>query len=41
MPVQILGLNGAPSPGDALNVVKNEREAKKVAQKSNRRSEET
>ena len=32
MPVQILGLNGAPSPGDSLNVVKNEREAKKVAQ---------
>lgn len=32
MPVQILGLNGAPSPGDMLNVVKNEREAKKVAQ---------
>lgn len=32
MPVQILGLQDAPSPGDTLNVVKNEREAKKIAQ---------
>lgn len=32
MPVQILGLNEAPSPGDNLNVVKNEREAKKIVQ---------
>ncbi len=31
-PVQILGLSDAPSPGDVLNSVKNEREAKKVAQ---------
>ena len=31
-PVQILGLNEAPSPGDSLNVVKNEREAKKIVQ---------
>lgn len=30
VPVQILGLNEAPTPGDVLNVVKNEREAKKV-----------
>lgn len=30
IPVQILGLNGVPSPGDTLNVVKNEREAKKI-----------
>lgn len=29
-PVQILGLNEAPSPGDAVNVVKSEREAKKI-----------
>jgi len=29
-PVQILGLNTVPSPGDILNVVKNEREAQKV-----------
>ncbi|MCF8059836.1 MAG: translation initiation factor IF-2 [Bacteriovoracaceae bacterium] len=32
MPVQILGLNEAPSPGDNLNIVKNEREAKKIIQ---------
>lgn len=32
MPVQILGLNEAPSPGDSFNTVKNEREAKKVVQ---------
>lgn len=32
IPVQILGLNGVPSPGDTLNVAKNEREAKKVAE---------
>jgi translation initiation factor IF-2 len=31
-PVQILGLNEAPSPGDNLNIVKNEREAKKIIQ---------
>lgn len=30
IPVQILGLSEAASPGDTLNVVKNEREAKKV-----------
>jgi translation initiation factor IF-2 len=32
MPVQILGLAKAPSPGDQLDVVKNEREAKKICQ---------
>ena len=32
MPVQILGLNAAPAPGDVLNVVKNERQAKKIVQ---------
>ncbi|PIP90270.1 MAG: translation initiation factor IF-2 [Bdellovibrionales bacterium CG12_big_fil_rev_8_21_14_0_65_38_15] len=31
-PVQILGLADAPSPGDLMNVAKNEREAKKVAE---------
>lgn len=31
MPVQILGLQDPPKPGDTMNVVKNEREAKKVA----------
>lgn len=31
-PVQILGLEEAPAPGDRLNIVKNEREAKKVAE---------
>lgn len=31
-PVQIFGLEQAPSPGDKLNVVKNEREAKKIAE---------
>ena len=30
IPVQILGLNGVPVPGDSLNVVKKEREAKKI-----------
>lgn len=30
VPVQILGLQEAPSPGDAMNTVKNEREAKKI-----------
>ena len=30
MPVQILGLDNPPNPGDILNVVKNEREAKKI-----------
>lgn len=29
-PVQILGLETVPSPGDVLNVVKNEREAQKI-----------
>jgi translation initiation factor IF-2 len=29
-PVQILGLDQAPSPGDQVNVVKNDREAKKI-----------
>ncbi len=29
-PVQILGLESVPSPGDVLNVVKNEREAAKI-----------
>ena len=32
MPVQILGLAKAPSPGDQLDVVKSEREAKKICQ---------
>ncbi|MFT6633316.1 MAG: translation initiation factor IF-2 [Bacteriovoracaceae bacterium] len=32
IPVQILGLNEPPSPGDTLNVVKNEREAKKIVE---------
>ncbi|MEX1099345.1 MAG: translation initiation factor IF-2 [Bacteriovoracaceae bacterium] len=32
IPVQILGLNGVPTPGEPLNVAKNEREAKKVAE---------
>ena len=36
-PIQILGLSEAPSPGDVLNVVKNEREGKKIAE--NRHSE--
>lgn len=31
-PVQILGLEEVPSPGDMVNVVKNEREAKKIAE---------
>ena len=31
-PVQIIGLNEAPNPGDIMNVVKNEREAKKIVQ---------
>ena len=31
-PVQILGLDNPPAPGDVLNVVKSEREAKKVVQ---------
>jgi translation initiation factor IF-2 len=31
-PVQVLGLESVPSPGDVLNVVKNEREAKKIAE---------
>ncbi|EQC49430.1 translation initiation factor IF-2 [Bacteriovorax sp. BSW11_IV] len=32
VPVQILGLGEAPTPGDVMNVAKNEREAKKVAE---------
>ncbi len=32
IPVRIFGLNDCPSPGDNLNVVKNEREAKKIAE---------
>ncbi len=32
IPVQILGLAGVASPGDSLNVVKNEREAKKIVE---------
>ncbi|MBT3981831.1 MAG: translation initiation factor IF-2 [Bacteriovoracaceae bacterium] len=31
-PVQVLGLNNPPSPGDLLDVVKNEREAKKIVE---------
>ncbi len=31
-PVQILGLENVPSPGDVLNVVKNEREATKIVE---------
>jgi translation initiation factor IF-2 len=31
-PVQVLGLEDAPAPGDRLNIVKNEREAKKIAE---------
>lgn len=31
-PVQILGLESTPAPGDRLNTVKNEREAKKIAE---------
>jgi translation initiation factor IF-2 len=31
-PVQILGLNETPTPGDTFNIVKNEREAKKVVE---------
>ncbi len=31
-PVQILGLEDTPAPGDRLNIVKNEREAKKIAE---------
>ncbi|MBT7669867.1 MAG: translation initiation factor IF-2, partial [Bdellovibrionales bacterium] len=31
VPVQVLGLNGVSRPGDLLNAVKSEREAKKVA----------
>jgi translation initiation factor IF-2 len=31
-PVQILGLENVPSPGDVLNVVKNEREAQKIVE---------
>jgi translation initiation factor IF-2 len=31
-PVQILGLETVPSPGDVLNVVKNEREASKIVE---------
>lgn len=31
-PIQILGLESTPAPGDRLNTVKNEREAKKIAE---------
>lgn len=31
-PIQILGLEGTPAPGDRINTVKNEREAKKIAE---------
>lgn len=31
-PVQILGLDEAPNPGDVVNVAKNEREAKKIVE---------
>jgi translation initiation factor IF-2 len=31
-PVQVLGLEEAPAPGDRLNIVKSEREAKKIAE---------
>jgi translation initiation factor IF-2 len=31
-PVQVLGLSQAPTPGDCLNVLKNEREAKKIVE---------
>jgi translation initiation factor IF-2 len=30
LPVQVLGLNEAPTPGDIFHIVKNEREAKKI-----------
>jgi translation initiation factor IF-2 len=30
IPVQVLGLDNPPTPGDVVNVVKNEREAKKI-----------
>ncbi len=32
IPVQILGFDSVPSPGDTLNIVKNEREAKKIVE---------
>ncbi len=32
IPVKILGLNGAPSPGEEFNVLKNEREARELAE---------
>jgi translation initiation factor IF-2 len=31
-PIQILGMNGVVKPGDTINVVANEREAKRVAE---------
>ena len=31
-PVQVLGLDQAPSPGDSVDIVKNEREAKKIVE---------
>lgn len=32
LPIQILGLSEPPSPGDSMDVVKNDREAKKIVQ---------
>jgi len=32
IPVQILGFDNAPSPGETMNIVKNEREAKKIVE---------
>jgi translation initiation factor IF-2 len=32
IPVKVLGLNGAPSPGEEYNVLKNEREARELAE---------
>ena len=33
MPVQLLGLNGAPKAGDKFNVMSDEREARELANK--------
>jgi translation initiation factor IF-2 len=32
IPVKVLGLNGAPSPGEEYNILKNEREARELAE---------